>query len=179
MKENDWDLQPDEVPLNPAQIAQAAKATGQDAVAKNAAPITAPPQVIQAVKPQEAPALIELPNDITEVLEIVREGESMLAKIPSVLRTAKNARFIGIATALAKAKAHFFALQQGLPITEITADDHAACQNKRDDVARRDVWEILARGDHHVADLLQSHDSLAAKVEELTKDLEAATAPKK
>jgi hypothetical protein len=183
MKEdqNDWDLQPEDVPLNPAHVAQAAKATGQDKAAKTAEPIKAPPQAAaptQATAQPQRKEQAKLPYNVAELLELLQEGEAELAKIPSNQRVQRNQHFIYVASELNRIKAKFHALQQGLPVVDITADHQAKSQKLRDEINAREIWEMRARADYHVANLLAAYDDLKAQVAQLTKDLEAATEPK-
>lgn len=175
MKEtdNDWDLQPGDVPLNPAHVTQAMAATGQDKVAETAKAITAPAQVQPvAQQRQQEPEEFELPDNLRDTLDFLHDAEAELAKIPGNKRVIGNKQFVYVATALNRIRAHFHALQQGLPVVNVTAEHMAQSQKRRDEISNREIWEIRARADHHIADLLKAHD-------DLQKDLEAATAPKK
>jgi hypothetical protein len=138
---------------------ETSKSAAQQAAATPPPPASVPAKPAPQAEPKEAPKAIlryNWPNDLKACLALLTKADGLPTRNPR--EEAEKEQY------LSSLRKHVFALQQGLPVIEVSAgyiaEDHQRTAPER----RRQRLEALARREPLIAEFLAEFDAMAKKL---------------
>lgn len=106
----------------------------------------------------------KLPDNFKDALAALIKARATPRRLAGVTAEENESYEQERASKIAALEKHVHTLQQGCPVLHLGADDHVKGGAKRAAVLQRERWELAARDNPIVKEILDAHDKLAKEL---------------